>query len=124
MLAFAKRYIAEISEGAPPNEHVHVVYSRTTCGPLSYPRLVSAHCPEHLGRQAVAGVLLHDLSHLPGAPQPLPLAPGVAGHHYVAAPSIALFNLATPVSLQYIGHFFGVGKATSGEAILEVCGAL
>ncbi|KYO42813.1 hypothetical protein Y1Q_0016195 [Alligator mississippiensis] len=33
--------------------------------------------------------------------------------------AITLMKLATSASLQYIGHLFGVGKATTGEAMLE-----
>ncbi|KYO25995.1 hypothetical protein Y1Q_0003770 [Alligator mississippiensis] len=34
--------------------------------------------------------------------------------------AITLFKLAMHTSLQYDGHLFGVGKATTREAILEV----
>lgn len=37
--------------------------------------------------------------------------------------ALALLKLAMPTSLRCVGHLFGVGKATAGEAFLEVCGA-
>ncbi|KYO44560.1 hypothetical protein Y1Q_0005919 [Alligator mississippiensis] len=38
--------------------------------------------------------------------------------------TIALLKLATPASLYYMDHFFGIGKATTKEVVLEVCSAL
>lgn len=39
-------------------------------------------------------------------------------------PTLALLNLAMPACLWYVGHLFSVGKATTRDAVLEVCGAL
>lgn len=47
--------------------------------------------------------------------QPLPAETNMAS---------TLMKLATLASLHYVAHLFGVGKATTGEAILEVCCAL
>ncbi|KYO19160.1 hypothetical protein Y1Q_0006516 [Alligator mississippiensis] len=33
---------------------------------------------------------------------------------------MALLKLAMPASLRYISHIFSIGKATAGEAILEI----
>ncbi|KYO28122.1 hypothetical protein Y1Q_0005116 [Alligator mississippiensis] len=33
--------------------------------------------------------------------------------------ALAMLKLTMPASLQYVGHLFGVGKATTREAILE-----
>ncbi|KYO44750.1 hypothetical protein Y1Q_0016859 [Alligator mississippiensis] len=38
--------------------------------------------------------------------------------------AVALLKLATPTSLQYVGHLFDVVKATARKAVLEVCGTL
>ncbi|KYO46528.1 hypothetical protein Y1Q_0018323 [Alligator mississippiensis] len=38
--------------------------------------------------------------------------------------AIALLKLATSTNLHYVGHLFGMGKANTGEDILEVCSAL
>lgn len=38
--------------------------------------------------------------------------------------AVALLKVATPTGLHYIGHLFGVGKATTGEAVLEVFSVL
>ncbi|KYO45018.1 hypothetical protein Y1Q_0007329 [Alligator mississippiensis] len=38
--------------------------------------------------------------------------------------AISLLKLATSASLHYVGHLFGMGKATITEAILEVCDTL
>ena len=35
-----------------------------------------------------------------------------------------LLKLATPASLHYVSHLFGMGKATSGDVILGVWGTL
>ncbi|KYO37968.1 hypothetical protein Y1Q_0019456 [Alligator mississippiensis] len=34
--------------------------------------------------------------------------------------ALTLLNMATPAILQYVGHLFGVGKATAMETILEL----
>ncbi|KYO42326.1 hypothetical protein Y1Q_0022187 [Alligator mississippiensis] len=36
--------------------------------------------------------------------------------------ALVLTKLAIPASLQYVEHLFGVGEATAGVAVLEVCG--
>lgn len=36
--------------------------------------------------------------------------------------AITLHKFTMPTRLWHIGHLFGVGKVTSREAILEVCG--
>ncbi|KYO26695.1 hypothetical protein Y1Q_0019168 [Alligator mississippiensis] len=43
-------------------------------------------------------------------------------HHYVMYSFTRSSSLSSV--FQYVEHLFGVGKSTTGEAILEVCGAL
>ncbi|KYO29161.1 hypothetical protein Y1Q_0009944 [Alligator mississippiensis] len=38
--------------------------------------------------------------------------------------ALTLFKLAVPASLCYVGHLFGMGKATTGGPILEVCSTI
>lgn len=48
-------------------------------------------------------------------PWPLP------GYTWLA---ITLFKLASPTNLHYVNYLFDMGKATAGEAVVEVCSAL
>ncbi|KYO35057.1 hypothetical protein Y1Q_0000960 [Alligator mississippiensis] len=38
--------------------------------------------------------------------------------------ALTVLKLATPSSLRYVGHLFGMGNTTTREAVLEVCSAL